>query len=84
MPNDSRNKSDDAEANEAREPDNESLQTLSGAVAVPEKEQPNGSKEQELDAPPDGGYGWVCVACVFLINGHTWGLNSVRRSFFPE
>ena len=27
--------------------------------------------------PPDGGYGWVCVACVFLINAHTWGVNSV-------
>lgn len=26
---------------------------------------------------PDGGYGWVCVACVFLINAHTWGVNSV-------
>lgn len=28
------------------------------------------------DSPPDGGYGWICVACVFLINAHTWGLNS--------
>ena len=26
--------------------------------------------------PPDGGYGWVCVACTFFINMHTWGLNS--------
>ncbi|PYI12434.1 MFS transporter [Aspergillus sclerotiicarbonarius CBS 121057] len=25
---------------------------------------------------PDGGYGWVCVACVFWINAHTWGINS--------
>lgn len=33
--------------------------------------------EKTVDVPPDGGYGWVCVACVFLINGHTWGLNSV-------
>ncbi|KAI9732478.1 MAG: hypothetical protein M1818_007516 [Claussenomyces sp. TS43310] len=31
---------------------------------------------QEAEEPPDGGYGWVCVACVFLINGHTWGVNS--------
>jgi hypothetical protein len=30
-----------------------------------------------LDVPPDGGYGWVCTACVFLINAHTWGVNSV-------
>lgn len=29
------------------------------------------------DATPDGGYGWICVACVFLINAHTWGINSV-------
>jgi len=33
--------------------------------------------EQE-DTPPNGGYGWVCVACVFLINANTWGVNSVR------
>lgn len=29
------------------------------------------------DVPPDGGYGWVCVACVFWINACTWGINSV-------
>lgn len=34
---------------------------------------------QAEDLPPDGGYGWVCVACVFLINAHTWGINSVRQ-----
>ena len=22
---------------------------------------------------PDGGYGWVCVACSTVINAHTWG-----------
>lgn len=27
--------------------------------------------------PPDGGYGWVCVACVFVVCACTWGLNSV-------
>lgn len=25
--------------------------------------------------PPNGGYGWFCVLCVFLINAHTWGIN---------
>jgi hypothetical protein len=30
-----------------------------------------------MDVPPNGGYGWVNVACVFLINAHTWGVNSV-------
>lgn len=29
------------------------------------------------DIPPDGGYGWVVTACVFIINAHTWGINSV-------
>ena len=29
------------------------------------------------DVPPNGGYGWVCTACVFSINAHTWGVNSV-------
>jgi hypothetical protein len=26
---------------------------------------------------PDGGYGWVCVVCIFFMNSHTWGINSV-------
>ena len=29
------------------------------------------------DVPQDGGFGWVCVVCVLLINAHTWGVNSV-------
>lgn len=31
----------------------------------------------EADVAPDGGYGWVVVGCVFMINAHTWGINSV-------
>jgi hypothetical protein len=37
--------------------------------------------EQE-DVPPNGGYGWVCVGCVFLINAHTWGINSVSSCHY--
>ena len=33
-------------------------------------------KPSQPDEPPDGGYGWVCVACAFFINAHTWGINS--------
>jgi hypothetical protein len=36
------------------------------------------------DIPPDGGYGWVCTACVLLINANTWGVNSVRQTNYSE
>ncbi|KIX99828.1 uncharacterized protein Z520_04464 [Fonsecaea multimorphosa CBS 102226] len=36
------------------------------------------------DVPPNGGYGWVCTACVFLINAHTWGLNSAWGIFLAH
>ena len=32
------------------------------------------------EPPPDGGYGWICVASVFIINGFTWGVTAVRFS----
>ena len=39
-------------------------------------DQPRVGEKKEVDEPPDGGYGWVCVACTFFINAHTWGINS--------
>lgn len=42
------------------------------AVDVPDKTE---------DVPPDGGYGWVCTACNFFINAHTWGINSVSSVY---
>ncbi|KAG9842406.1 putative monocarboxylate transporter, partial [Aureobasidium melanogenum] len=41
-------------------------------------EQPPADVVPAAEPPPapNGGYGWVCVVCVALINGHTWGLNS--------
>lgn len=46
-------------------------QVLGGSTSVAERDHRNSHDV------PDGGYGWVCVACVFWINAHTWGINSV-------
>jgi MFS family permease len=37
-----------------------------------------------LDAPPNGGYGWVCTVCCATINAHTWGLNSSYGVFLAH
>lgn len=37
--------------------------------------------ESKVDVPPNGGYGWVCVAAAATINAHTWGLNSSYAVF---
>lgn len=44
--------------------------------------QPSPSEQQlevesTAEAPPDGGYGWVCLACCFTINGFSWGVAAV-------
>ena len=31
----------------------------------------------EPEAPPDGGYGWVCLGAMFMINCFTWGVIAV-------
>ncbi|KAB8291247.1 hypothetical protein EYC80_009934 [Monilinia laxa] len=41
-------------------------------------------ESKPVDVPPDGGYGWICVACVFLINAHTWGVNSSYGIFLAH
>lgn len=38
---------------------------------------PLGISELAADPPPDGGYGWICVGSVFIINGFTWGVSAV-------
>ena len=45
-------------------------------IAGPGMDQPQVEEKIEVDEPPDGGYGWVCVICTFAINAHTWGINS--------
>jgi hypothetical protein len=50
-------------------------------ISAPVEPQTDPDDKYTRDVPPDGGYGWVCVACVFWINAHTWGINSV--SIYP-
>jgi hypothetical protein len=53
---------------------------------IPPQVEPQTDPDEKYkrDVPPDGGYGWVCVACVFWINAHTWGINSVSISSLEE
>ncbi|KAA8644611.1 uncharacterized protein ATNIH1004_008817 [Aspergillus tanneri] len=50
---------------------------ITSPVDQPPNSGTNLEAKYQQDALPDGGYGWVCVACVFWINAHTWGINSV-------
>ncbi|KAK3324329.1 major facilitator superfamily domain-containing protein [Cercophora scortea] len=34
------------------------------------------AQDSDMPPPPDGGYGWVCTLCVFLVNANTWGVNA--------
>lgn len=51
----------------------------SSATIGLEGEAENNSHAED-DAPPDGGYGWVCVAACFTINCFTWGVVAVSDS----
>lgn len=51
-------------------------------ISATDPEAPAALEDKPADIPPDGGYGWVCVGCVFLINAHTWGVNSVSVNPF--
>lgn len=43
-----------------------------------QQESENGSPGTASDdVVPDGGYGYVCLACVFCINSFTWGVVAV-------
>lgn len=60
--------------------------------AISEKQDSPSSIEAQSAAPvdyappppPNGGYGWVCTACVSLVNAHTWGLNSSYGVFLAH
>ncbi|KAI2996971.1 hypothetical protein CBS147346_9056 [Aspergillus niger] len=43
------------------------------------------SSDNTVDVrPPNGGYGWICVVCICLINAHTWGINGSYGVFLAH
>lgn len=48
------------------------------------EETPEGVIVQDPAAVPDGGYGWVCVACVFFLNACTWGIAATYGVFLSH
>jgi hypothetical protein len=60
----------------------ETVQVIEYALepAVTVEDNPNG--QDRLDGPPEGGYGWVVVGAVSLINGFTWGVAAVSLYLF--
>ncbi|KAH8807129.1 MFS transporter, MCP family, solute carrier family 16, member 7 [Xylogone sp. PMI_703] len=62
--------------------ENISISTLR-SPSVPLDRQPNqqsSEQSENVEHPntdlPDGGYGWMCVACNFFIYAHSWGVCS--------
>ena len=49
---------------------------MSKELATPGDPNENTEASATQD-PPDGGYGWVCVAACFTINCFTWGVVAV-------
>ncbi|PHH52371.1 putative transporter MCH2 [Ceratocystis fimbriata CBS 114723] len=62
----------------ARFHENTPAAPLSGSIPI------QTAAEAPVLLQPDGGYGWVCTACVAIINGHTWGLNSSYGVFLAH
>lgn len=50
----------------------------------PSGEDDCNNNETAPPPPPNGGYGWVCAACVGIVNAHTWGLNSTYGVFLAH
>lgn len=50
----------------------------------PNEQPPAANEPSTPEPPPNGGYGWVCTACVAIINAHTWGINSSYGVFLAH
>ncbi|KAK5090134.1 hypothetical protein LTR05_000303 [Lithohypha guttulata] len=58
-----------------------SIETPTAHPSTSADDDVESSLPKPLDVPPDGGFGWVCVACSFWINACTWGINSTYAVF---
>ncbi|OAP59401.1 hypothetical protein AYL99_06699 [Fonsecaea erecta] len=74
----------DAEIFELVVPDNNGHHAFEEPPVNQQEDNPPLDAVSAEDVPPNGGYGWVCTACVFLINAHTWGLNSAWGIFLAH
>jgi hypothetical protein len=60
----------------------ETVQVIEFALDPAVTAEDNSNGQDPLDEPPEGGYGWVVVGAVSLINGFTWGVAAVRSTSF--
>lgn len=81
---DQRHSGDTARESEANDHDSEKSVVLDDPERTPDPERRSDETKTEAGVPPDGGYGWVCTACCFLINAHTWGINSSYGVFLAH
>ena len=63
------------------EPQDGSRRSYERTGTASDEEQHAATDGKKVDVPPDGGYGWVIMACCATINCHTWGLNSAYGVF---
>jgi hypothetical protein len=58
-------------------PQTETGQVIEFALDPPATVEHGPNGQNPPDEPPEGGYGWVVVGAVSLINGFTWGVAAV-------
>lgn len=51
------------------------------SLTIEEKTTNSSVVPDEVDEPPNGGYGWICAVAVAVMNAHSWGFNSAYAVF---